>query len=311
MKHSIMLLAYGEMAPFAYRSLRSDFNIKTIITPPQPESELLLVEHLSKKDHVQIIRTNSNTKIEQQVKKIKPDAVIICSYNKILPASLLKLTKCVNVHHGDLPRWRGRANLNWAIITGRSTVGVTIHEAIPDLDAGSIYVQKKIVISRDETIATLYEKVNRFVEKNLSKVTKKVLAGFAGKPQKGKSTYCCTRLPEDGYIDWNQPSLQIDRLIRALTKPFPGAFTFYKDRKLLIWNSEIPKKPRMYEGRISGRVICFHKNIGVEVLTKDSSIIIKEVTYGNTTTTADKIITTVKTSLGINWIKLHEKLTTV
>ena len=67
----------------------------------------------------------------------------------------------------------------------------------------------------------------------------------------------------------------------------------------------------MYEGRISGRVICFHKNIGVEVLTKDSSIIIKEVTYGNTTTTADKIITTVKTSLGINWIKLHEKLTTV
>lgn len=309
---SVLLLAYGEMGPFAYRSLRKHFNITAVITPLSPSdletSPELIVKNLAKKDQVKILQTNSNSEIESFIRKKKPQALVICSYNKILPASLLSLTRCINVHHGDLPRFRGRANLNWALINGNKHVGLTIHEAIPDLDAGNIYSQYRIFISKTETIKTLYGKIDSLVEKSLGLVVKRVLQGFKGKPQKGKGTYCCTRLPEDGYIDWKKSSAEIDRLIRGLTKPYPGAFTYFKGKKMIIWSAEILKHSRIYEGRIPGRIALIHKNNGVEVLTGNSSILIKKVTYNNKVDDASHFITSVKTTLGINFIELYEHM---
>ena len=312
-KNSVVLLAYGETGPFALKSLVELFNVKFIVTPPQDpnlfrRAEELEVEKLAKKKRIKIVQTNDNKVIEELVRETKPDALVISAYNRILPKSLLDLTKCINVHHGDLPNWRGRANFNWAIIMGRDRVGLTIHDAAVELDSGNIYKQYIITILKKETIATLYAKANKLIEKNLGLTVKEVINGYKGRPQKGEATYVCTRLPGDGYIDWSLSSIEIDRFIRGLIKPFPGAFTYFKGEKMNVWSSEIPKKPLKYIGRIQGRIIRIHKGFGVEVLTGDSSIILKDVTYGGKDGRADEFINTVMASLGFNAVEAYELL---
>lgn len=311
--NSVVMLGYGEMAESALLSLAERFKVVTVVTPPLDSdlyrlSSEIAVEKTAHALRVPIVRTNSNKEIEALIKKLQPQALVICSYYKILGPDILKLTKCINVHGGDLPRWRGRANFNWVIILDKKKMGVTVHEVIPNLDAGNIFAQYSIPISERETIASLYDKTNVVIRRNLGQVVEKVLKGYKGKPQRGQSTYCCTRLPQDGYIDWSLSSIEIDRLIRALTKPFPGAFTYFKGEKMNIWSSEIPKNPLKYVARIPGRIIQIHKGLGVEVLTGDSSIILKEVTYTGKNGTADDFINTVKASLGFNAIEAHEFL---
>lgn len=310
MKPKIILLGYGLMAPYAFKSLSTKFDISTLIieTAKLGDTTSTTLRKLAKANKTKVITTNDAKEIQKSIASDKPDVLVICSYNKILPPVILDQLHCINVHHGDLPRWRGRANLNWAILTGRKYVGVTIHKAVSDLDAGNIFAQYKIPITNDETIRTLYEKVNSIVLNNLANVVEKVLAGDEGKKQVGLPTYCCTRLPEDGMINWTDSSKNIDRFIRALTKPFPGAFTYFNGKKMIIWDSQIPNRPRKYEGRIPGRIILLHKNVGVEVLTGDSSIILKNVTIGSAEGLASEFIKSVKTSLGINWVQLYERI---
>lgn len=311
--NSVMMLGYGEMAESALLSLAERFKVATVVTPPLDSdlyrfSKEIAVEKTAQVLRVPIVRTNSNEEIEVLIKKLRPQALVICSYNKILGPDILKLTKCINVHGGDLPRWRGRANFNWAIILDKKKMGVTVHEAIPNLDAGNIFAQYSIPISERETIVSLYDKTNVIIRRNLGQVVEKVLKGYKGRPQRGQNTYCCTRLPQDGYIDWSLSSKQIDRFIRGLTNPFPGAFTYFKGEKMNVWSAEIPKNPLKYVARIPGRIIKIYKGLGVEVLTGDSSIILKEVTYGGENRTADDFINTVKTSLGFNAVEAYEFL---
>lgn len=313
LKKRILLLAYGEMGRSALVSLKRFFEVVGVVTPEKKRSlyrstDVLAVEKVATEFSIPIKRTNSLGDLERLVKTLKPDAVVICSYNKIIPAAILSLSKFINVHHGDLPRWRGRANLNWAIILGRKTVGVTIHEAVEELDAGNIYAQFTIRLDTRETISTLYHKVNMIVEKNLARVVVQVLEGYTGRPQKGKATYCCTRLPEDGLIDWNKSSTEIDRLIRGLSEPFPGAFSYLDGERIIIWEAQTPPHPKVFEGRIPGRVVAIHQDRGVEVLTGDSLIMLGQVSYRGRKMRADQCIKSVKKTLGLNLAVEYERL---
>lgn len=308
----VMQLAYGQMAPFALKALIQSFKVAAIITPPAGKNlyrshRVLPVETLAHQHRIPIIKSDKFSDLEAALTKYQPQAILIASYHKVIPASILGLSKFINIHHGDLPRWRGRANVNWAIILGKKFIGLTFHEAIPDLDAGAIYAQFKIPITDRDTVKTVYDKINRYVQKYSTPVVKKVLQGYAGRPQRGQPTYCITRLPEDGLIDWSQSTLAIDRLVRALTHPYPGAFTYFNGKKLIVWKTVIPRQSRRYVGRIPGRIALIHKNLGVEVLTGDSSIIITSVTYGQKQGNATDFIKSVNASLGINWVELYER----
>jgi len=309
---TVGLFGYGETASAALKSLIQQFEVLWIITSPKDtkdgEWDLSPVELLAKKSGIKIFRTNTKKNIAEILAKKIPDVVVISTYNKILSSDILKSTKFINIHHGDLPRFRGRANINWALINDRKEIGLTFHQATVDLDAGNIYAQYIVSITDNDTVKTIYDKFNTLIEKQTAEIVKKVIKGFKGKKQKGRPTYCCTRLPEDGYIEWNKTSREIYNLVRALTHPYPGAFTYFEKKKLYVWNCEIPPNPKPYEGRIPGRIIEIHKGHGVEVLTKDSSIIIKEVTYNGKNINASSLITSVKTSLGINIAKLYEQV---
>lgn len=307
---TVGLLAYGETGVAALESLIGRFKVIWIVVPESSNhmQNSLPVELLAKKNKIPVKRINDLKSLEKNIVEYLPDVVVISSFNLIIPSKIIKLTKFINVHHGDLPRYRGRANINWAIINGRREVGLAIHEVVQDLDSGNIYANYKVKITNNDTVKTVYEKFNKIIISDLAMVVSKVINGYEGAPQKGKPTYCCTRLPEDGYINWAESTKNIVNLIRGLTHPYPGAFTFLDQKKVYVWDYEMPKKPRLFEGRIPGRVVGIYPGLGVEVLTGDGSIILKNITINGVDKNASEIVRSVKKTFGMNMVLLYEKI---
>lgn len=310
MKKKVGLFAYGEMGNPVLLALIKEFDIKWVILPPTEVQTLSekLTENIAEKYKIQNLHFSNFDELYDLIKSDIPDAVIISTFNQILPGKLLHLTKFINVHLGDLPHFRGRANVNWAIINGKKKISVTIHQVVSDLDAGNIYDQKMVSILESDTVKTVYDKINLYLSENIFRVVGKVLSGYKGRAQIGKATYCCTRLPQDGLIDWNKKSRELYNFIRALTRPYPGAYTYFEGKKMIVWEAELPKTPKIYVGRIPGRIGSIIPNYGVEVLTGDSNIIIKKIYYQGKECNASKIIKSVKNTLGINWAEIYEKI---
>jgi len=307
MTKSILLLAYGEMGPFALDGLHHKFPLLGVVTPPQVENmyrtdAVRKTEFIANESKIPIYNDTGLDDLHRLIERLKPDAVVICTYDKVIPEKTLRLSKFINVHHGDLPKYRGRANLNWAIINGRNSIGVAVHEVADELDAGRIYKMWTIPISKNDYISDIYEKVNNHVFYDLPALVEKILQGKINPyPQKGSPTYCCTRLPEDGKIDWNMPAEKIRNLIRGVSKPFAGAFTKFchdgLEEKLIIWRAYIEANPRIYEGNVPGRIGRVLRNWGVEVLTGTKPLIITDVNHNNKDCRADEIIRSIKFTL--------------
>jgi methionyl-tRNA formyltransferase len=217
----------------------------------------------------------------------------------------------INVHYSPLPGYRGRANVNWAIINNEPCAAITIHHLSPELDAGNILFQQFIPIHLKDTIADLYQRLNDIQQQYLGEVVKRVLNGDQGVPQNpAEATYCCTRLPEDGEIDWSDSTQQIDRLIRAVGPPYPGAYTYLQGKKLLIWRAQPVDLAPIYVGRIPGRVVGRSKSAGyVDVLTGDGILRIFEVQLaGEESTPAARVIRSVKSTLGLRSSDLLDRI---
>jgi methionyl-tRNA formyltransferase len=151
----------------------------------------------------------------------------------------------LNAHMGDLPRYRGNACPNWAIINEEKEIGFSIHFMEGGrLDCGRIVVQKKLSLNDDIYIADVYrwaEKVlpNSFAESlSLLKKDQNYMLKYAD-PDSPHSLRCYPRVPEDSRINWNDPAKKIRRLIRASSRPFSGAFTFLDSEKATIWRAEL------------------------------------------------------------------------
>src|SRR5262245_6868460 len=249
--------------------------------------------------------------IERLVDQLRPDCVVVSSYSRILPVKLVAKTRFINVHYALLPQYRGRANVNWAIINGESETGISIHILSLGLDAGNILFQQPVPIGLTETVTTLYEKLNELQREHLGSVVLRHLAGDEGQPQdESKATYGCTRLPRDGEIDWSNSTRRIADLVRALTPPLPGAFTYFAGAPLTIWRAEPVADPPRYEGRIPGRVIRVAKAEGwVEVLTGDGVLRIHEVqARGSSPSPAAMVLDSVKHTLGLHLLDLLTRL---
>lgn len=209
--------------------------------------------------------------IRAVVDEYAPDCVVVSSYDRILPADLVTARPFINVHYAPLPRLRGRATVNWALLNGEERAWISIHWLAPGLDAGGILYQESVRIGSRDTVADLYAELNDLQEHHLVEAVQKAVAGDPGRPQaESAATYACTRIPEDGEIDWTQPTDLIDRQVRALVDPFPGAFTWLGLNQLWIDAAEPAKDAPLWEGRIPGRVVGVSRSAGsVDVLTGD------------------------------------------
>jgi methionyl-tRNA formyltransferase len=191
------------------------------------------------------------------IRKIAPQLILSVYYRSLLPDEVLKIAPrgAYNIHGSYLPKYRGRAPVNWALVNGESETGATLHHMTARADAGDIVAQEKIKIDFEDTALTLTQKVSAAARR----IIKRALPLLENGPAKGSpqdiaaGAYFGRRTPEDGLINWQWDAVKIYNLIRAVTKPFPGAFTYLEDgRKLIIWKAKILTLPQPHAWRGGG-----------------------------------------------------------
>jgi len=296
---NVLLIGIGTTTLSALESLMFKCHVQGVVRDIYENDPVV---RLAQQADIPIFSNTLQKEIKSLILKFQPDCVVVSSYNQILPPSLIEMSTFINVHYSPLPQYRGRANVNWAIINDEPCAAITIHRLEPELDAGNILFQQLIPIHFDETVTDLYNILNEIQQQNLGEIVVNALEGYAGVAQNSnEATYGCTRLPEDGEINWSDSTRKIDRLIRALVSPFPGAYTYFQGKKLLVWKAKPVDKPLTYVGRIPGRVISISKTEGfIDILTGDSVLRIFEVQFiGEERTAPADIIKSVKSTLGL------------
>ncbi|RKY47899.1 MAG: methionyl-tRNA formyltransferase [Candidatus Neomarinimicrobiota bacterium] len=177
----------------------------------------------------------------KQIEKLEPDIFVVVAF-RILPESLLQIPRkgAINLHASLLPRYRGAAPINWAIINGERETGITIFQIKPEVDTGEILYQEKIEIKEDDTAGSLHDKLSRIGAKALVRVLDMVERGEVKPiPQNEKlATYAPKIKPEMGRIDWSKEAKNIKNLIHGLS-PVPGAFSFFKNKRVRFLKANI------------------------------------------------------------------------
>ena len=162
------------------------------------------------------------------VAKLRPDFIFSFYYRHMLPAGLLALAArgAYNMHGSLLPKYRGRAPVNWAVLNGETETGATLHEMAAKPDAGAIVAQTAVPILPDDTAHEVFMKVTVAAETTLWNVLPDLIAGTAPRLSNdlSKGSYFGGRKPEDGRIDWTQTAQRVYNLVRAVSLPYPGAF---------------------------------------------------------------------------------------
>jgi UDP-4-amino-4-deoxy-L-arabinose formyltransferase/UDP-glucuronic acid dehydrogenase (UDP-4-keto-hexauronic acid decarboxylating) len=181
----------------------------------------------------------------KRISDIKPDIIFSFYYRKMIKSPILNIPPagCINLHGSLLPKYRGRCPVNWVLVNGEKETGVTLHYMTPKPDDGDIISQMKVIISDDDTAKTLYDKITQVSSEMLGKVLPQIKMGTAPRKSQDHSTatYYGGRRPRDGEIDWNNSATTVRNLVRAVTRPYPGAFSYLGDRKCLLWTvTEVP-----------------------------------------------------------------------
>ena len=191
------------------------------------------------------------------MQKLQPDFLFSCYYRHMLKAPLLALPRrgALNLHGSLLPLYRGRVPVNWALVHGETETGVTLHYMVPKADQGDIVAQAPVPIAPDDTALTLFAKMTAAAGRLFRETYPVLRSGQEHRrPQDhAQASYFGGRGPEDGRIDWQKPAAAVYNLVRAVTHPYPGAFTTLGGRKLFIWNGRPqpgPDTPADGPGRI-------------------------------------------------------------
>lgn len=178
-----------------------------------------------------------------RVKACQPDFLFSFYYRSMLGERLLECARrgALNIHGSLLPKYRGRAPVNWAILNGEQETGATLHYMVARADAGDIVDQLAVPILADDDAREVFTKVTTAAEIVLARSLPSLLAGNAPhRPQPiVPGQYFGRRRPEDGRIEWTWPATRIHNLVRAVAPPFPGAFTEIASRRLWIYRTRI------------------------------------------------------------------------
>lgn len=182
----------------------------------------------------------------ERIAALRPDLILSVYYRNMIGSKILPLAPlgAFNVHGSLLPKYRGRAPINWAILHGEPRIGMTLHRMVKSADAGAIVDREAVDIGPRDTAEQAFRKVLPCARAVLTRQIDALLAGTAKEtPQdESQANYFGGRRPEDGRIDWRQTSAQIFNLVRAVTDPYPGAFSDVpagsNSSRLMVWWAE-------------------------------------------------------------------------
>ena len=195
----------------------------------------------------------------EKIAALQPDLILSVYYRHMIGTKILALPRlgAWNLHGSLLPRYRGRAPINWAVLHGESRIGMTLHRMVKSADAGAIVDQEGVDIGPRDTAEQAFRKVLPCARTVLARQIDALLAGTAPEtPQdEAQVTYFGGRKPEDGRIAWTQTSAQIFNLIRAVTDPYPGAFTDIGDARLMVWWAEAASPAAAGRRGASGEIL--------------------------------------------------------
>lgn len=198
-------------------------------------------EDLAERYHIPLhyVRNVNDPESVELIRRIAPDVVFCVGWTQLLRPPILETPRigCIGFHASLLPRYRGRAPVNWAIIHGEKETGNTMILLDDGVDTGDIIAQRRFPVLDDDTCGTLYENVARSEEEMLREVMPLIHFGqLPRKPQDhAQATVMPRRRPEDGRIDWYRTTRQLHDWVRALTHPYPGAFTSVRGKRVWVW----------------------------------------------------------------------------
>ncbi|MFC1646008.1 methionyl-tRNA formyltransferase [Candidatus Omnitrophota bacterium] len=212
------------------------------------------------------------------IKKLDPDIFVVFSYGKILPEKMLDMPKImpINIHASLLPKYRGAAPINWALINGEAKTGITIIKMNKKMDEGDIVLKNEIDIEDSDSCITLEDKLSKLAVKTLRDTLKAIESNKVEliKQDVNMASYAPKLKKEDGRIDWNKSANQIRNHIRGCL-PWPGSFTLYRDNLVKIWDVEVASG-KLEKNYHPGEIISFDKK-GILTATKDKALLIKEL----------------------------------
>ena len=184
----------------------------------------------------------NNPEWRERIAGLQPDLILSVYYRHMIGTKILALPRlgAWNMHGSLLPKYRGRAPINWAVLHGEPRIGMTLHRMVKQADAGAVVDQDGVDIGYRDTAEQAFRKVLPCARRVLARQIDALLAGTASEtPQdETQATYFGGRTPEDGRINWTQRSTQIFNLIRAVTDPYPGAFIDVGPARLMVWWAE-------------------------------------------------------------------------
>jgi methionyl-tRNA formyltransferase len=234
----------------------------------------------------------SEKEAENIIKKTRPDLVFVVCWYWLVSQEILKIVRdgFIGIHNSLLPGYRGGSPLVWAMINGEPEVGVSIFSLANGIDNGPIWGSARISVGENDYIGGILQKLENATIRLLRKKYSQIITGtLTPLPQdNGSATYYPQRHPDDGNISWDGPMKKIYNFIRAQAEPYPGAFTWWGEKKIKVWKA----LPDYSVCRGSPGQVAKISDTGVHVVCGDSkAVILQDIEMGGKRNSAKKLIT--------------------
>jgi len=232
----------------------------------------------------QPLKVKNNIEFIQEIKDLNPDIICVVAYGKILPKEILEIPKlgCINVHGSLLPRYRGAAPIQWAILNGDKTTGITTMYMDIGMDTGDMILKEEVDIGEDETTGELWERLSKIGGNLLVETLKEIEKGIAPREKQGEDFSVAPMLNKEmAKIDWeNKTAQEIKNLVRGLN-PIMGAYTFLNGSKIKFWKVDIANNIGYDEDNIqifrNGTVLVSDQRDGLFIKTKKGILSVLEI----------------------------------
>lgn len=247
---------------FAQESLKSIYDagfeiIGVVTNPDKPKGRGMKLAYSPVKEYAleknlkiyQPIKIKNNTEFLDEIKTLAPDVICVVAYGKILPKEILEIPKlgCINVHGSLLPKYRGAAPIQWAVLNGDKTTGITTMYMNEGMDTGDMILKEEVEIGPEETTGDLWQKLSKIGGEILVKTLKLIEEGKAPREKQTEEATLAPMLNKEmALIDWeNSDANKIHNLIRGLN-PIMGAYSYIDGKKIKFWKSKVLTKEEFF-----------------------------------------------------------------
>lgn len=282
----ILFMGTPEFAVPSLDTLRKKHEIVGIFTKvDKPNTRGKKIKHTPVKEYalennIPVYQPNSLRTEEtfELIKELNPELIVVVAYGKIIPNNIIEFPKygIINVHSSLLPKFRGAAPINAAIIAGEKESGVTIMDIAEELDAGDIILKGTTPIYEEDTFLTLHDRLKAIGAEKLDEAVEQIEAGTAKREVQNhlEATFVKPYKKTDCLVDWNKTKEEIFNFVRGMN-PFPTAYTYHNEKVLKIY--AIEKLDKIYENGENGEIVDSIKGKGFVVKVNNGSVILTEI----------------------------------